>query len=40
MVSTAGAPKLLDFGIAKLLNPQLVSDTTPQTTLGVRLMTI
>jgi serine/threonine protein kinase/Flp pilus assembly protein TadD len=40
MVSSAGAPKLLDFGIAKLLNPQLVSDTTPQTTLGVRLMTI
>jgi serine/threonine protein kinase/tetratricopeptide (TPR) repeat protein len=40
MVSSSGAPKLLDFGIAKLLNPQLVSDTTPQTTLGVRLMTI
>jgi serine/threonine protein kinase/Flp pilus assembly protein TadD len=40
LVSTAGVPKLLDFGIAKLLNPELVSDTTPQTTLGVRLMTI
>ena len=40
MISSAGVPKLLDFGIAKLLNPQLVSDTTPQTTLGVRLMTI
>jgi serine/threonine protein kinase len=40
MVSSAGVSKLLDFGIAKLLNPQLVSDTTPQTTLGVRLMTI
>jgi eukaryotic-like serine/threonine-protein kinase len=40
MVSSTGAPKLLDFGIAKLLDPQLVSDTTPQTTLGVRLMTI
>ncbi len=40
MVSSTGVPKLLDFGIAKLLNPQLVSETTPQTTLGVRLMTI
>jgi serine/threonine protein kinase/tetratricopeptide (TPR) repeat protein len=40
LVSASGAPKLLDFGIAKLLNPELVSDTTPQTTLGVRLMTI
>jgi serine/threonine protein kinase len=35
--SSAGVPKLLDFGIAKLLNPELVSDTNrPQTTLGVR----
>jgi len=40
LVSASGAPKLLDFGIAKLLNPELVSETTPQTTLGVRLMTI
>lgn len=40
LVSLTGTPKLLDFGIAKLLNPELVSDTTPQTTLGVRLMTI
>lgn len=40
LVSSTGIPKLLDFGIAKLLNPELVSDTTPQTTLGVRLMTI
>src|SRR6185295_8969604 len=40
LVSAAGLPKLLDFGIAKLLNPDLVSETTPQTTLGVRLMTV
>jgi eukaryotic-like serine/threonine-protein kinase len=40
LVSASGVPKLLDFGIAKLLNPELVSETTPQTTLGVRLMTI
>src|SRR6185295_1536224 len=40
LVSSTGTPKLLDFGIAKLLNPELVSETTPQTTLGVRLMTI
>ena len=40
LVSATGVPKLLDFGIAKLLNPELVSDTTPQTTMGVRLMTI
>src|ERR1044072_2572369 len=40
LISANGTPKLLDFGIAKLLNPELVSETTPQTTLGVRLMTI
>src|SRR5215475_2869410 len=40
LVAASGMPKLLDFGIAKLLNPELVSETTPQTTLGVRLMTI
>jgi eukaryotic-like serine/threonine-protein kinase len=40
LVSSDGTPKLLDFGIAKLLDPELVSETTPQTTLGVRLMTM
>lgn len=40
LVTASGTPKLLDFGIAKLLDPELVSDTTPQTTIGVRLMTI
>lgn len=40
LVSESGMPKLLDFGIAKLLDPELVSDTTPETTIGVRLMTI
>ncbi|MGH9908885.1 MAG: protein kinase domain-containing protein, partial [Pyrinomonadaceae bacterium] len=40
LVAANGVPKLLDFGIAKLLDPDLVSDTTPQTTLGVRLMTL
>lgn len=40
LVSATGSSKLLDFGIAKVLNPELVSDSTPQTTLGVRLMTI
>src|SRR5262249_19165043 len=40
LVSDSAVPKLLDFGIAKLLNPELVSETTPETTAGVRLMTI
>lgn len=40
LVSDTGASKLLDFGIAKVLNPEIVSDSTPQTTLGVRLMTL
>jgi eukaryotic-like serine/threonine-protein kinase len=40
LISSNGTPKLLDFGIAKLLNPDLVSAATPRTTLGVRLMTI
>ncbi|MBX7171638.1 MAG: protein kinase [Pyrinomonadaceae bacterium] len=38
-VNTAGEPKLLDFGIAKLLNPELTSDTIAPTATFVRLMT-
>src|SRR5215813_1838157 len=33
LVAASGMPKLLDFGIAKLLNPELVSETTPQMTI-------
>jgi TolB-like protein/Tfp pilus assembly protein PilF/tRNA A-37 threonylcarbamoyl transferase component Bud32 len=40
LVNSAGFPKLFDFGIAKLLNPELVSDTAPQTATAVRLMTV
>jgi serine/threonine protein kinase/Tol biopolymer transport system component len=39
LVTADGTPKLLDFGIAKLLNPELVAQTIDPTTLGVRLMT-
>lgn len=40
LVNTSGTPKLFDFGIAKLLNPELVSDTAPQTATAMRLMTV
>ncbi|MCA1558022.1 MAG: protein kinase, partial [Acidobacteria bacterium] len=40
LVSHSGAPKLFDFGIAKLLNPELYSDTTPQTASAMRMMTV
>ena len=33
-------PKLFDFGIAKLLNPELTSDTNPQTATAMRMMTV
>ncbi len=40
MISTAGVPKLVDFGIAKLLDPALVLDTVPQTATAMRMMTV
>jgi TolB-like protein/serine/threonine protein kinase/Tfp pilus assembly protein PilF len=40
LVNTAGMPKLFDFGIAKLLDPEMVSDTAPQTATAMRLMTV
>ncbi|HKR15588.1 MAG TPA: protein kinase [Pyrinomonadaceae bacterium] len=40
LVTSAGTPKLLDFGIAKLLNPQIVGDITHDpTATAMRLMT-
>ncbi len=39
LVSSDGTPKLLDFGIAKLLNPELGGDAFAQTLAGPQLMT-
>ena len=39
LVTKNGIPKLLDFGIAKLLNPELAADTLSPTQTGLRLMT-
>lgn len=39
LVTKDGTPKLLDFGIAKLLNPELAADTLSPTQTGMRLMT-
>src|SRR5919199_1042213 len=39
LVTKDGSPKLLDFGIAKLLNPELMPDTVTPTASAMRLMT-
>ncbi|HEY0078086.1 MAG TPA: protein kinase, partial [Pyrinomonadaceae bacterium] len=39
LVTRDGVPKLLDFGIAKLLNPELAPDTLVPTETAMRLMT-
>jgi non-specific serine/threonine protein kinase/serine/threonine-protein kinase len=39
LVTADGTPKLLDFGIAKLLNPELTGHTLAPTGAGVQLMT-
>src|SRR5437763_1278214 len=39
LVTKDGAPKLLDFGIAKLLNPELMPETVTPTASAIRLMT-
>ena len=39
LVIADGAPKLLDFGIAKLLNPELAGQTLAPTAPGLQLMT-
>ena len=39
LVTAEGEPKLLDFGIAKLLQPQLAGGAPAETVAGVRLMT-
>jgi serine/threonine protein kinase/Tol biopolymer transport system component/tetratricopeptide (TPR) repeat protein len=39
IVTSDGTPKLLDFGIAKILNPEISSQTLDPTTAALRLMT-
>ncbi len=39
LVTEDGTPKLLDFGIAKLLNPELSGQTIDPTATAMRLMT-
>ncbi|MBC8167231.1 MAG: serine/threonine protein kinase [Bryobacteraceae bacterium] len=38
LVTSAGEPKLLDFGIAKLLEPDVLSGAAMETSTGVRLL--
>ncbi len=40
LVSGDGTPRLLDFGIAKLLNPEMASDTLQPTATHLRMMTV
>jgi len=39
LVTEDGTPKLLDFGIAKILDPDLVADTIDPTVTAMRMMT-
>ncbi|MBA2645394.1 MAG: serine/threonine protein kinase, partial [Pyrinomonadaceae bacterium] len=39
LVTTDGMPKLLDFGIAKILNPEIALDTIDPTLTAMRMMT-
>ena len=39
LVTSEGAPKLLDFGIAKLLTPDVAAQAAPQTATEMRMMT-
>ncbi len=39
LVTADGTPKLLDFGIAKILNPEFASQTLDPTTAALRMMT-
>ena len=39
LIAKSGVPKLLDFGIAKLLDPEMASDTLQPPQTGMRLMT-